>query len=493
MSGHRPATLVATVLVAAVLLAGGAGCSGDALERPNIALIVLDTVRADRITCSGDDRVATPYIDALCDRGIFFERVSSTSSWTLPAHASLFTVLFPLQHGATQEHTQLDDGASTLAEILGAHGYRTFGASANAVVSVKSGLARGFDLFAETWRAKRDTPYPPAREHPNFQAVELLLAELAPGERFFLFVNYVEAHGPYDPPEPHRSRALSPRATSALVDRVSRRGAAKYYLDPSSISPAEFAVLNELYDGEIAYLDELVGGLLDGLEEGGYLDDTLVIITSDHGENLGDHGHFRHVFSLYGSTIRVPLLLLLPGGERAGEVRTESVGLVDVFATILAAAGVTAPEGAVQGRDLLGDLKADEAAPIIAEYYFPLQALGLFQPEAPVINRKVLEPHLRRLRSIEMDGLRLIWSSDGRHQLFDLAADPDERRNLHGEPRLAEREQRLRARLDTFVKSGGGPRPLPDEAQRLATPVGAFEDLDPVSAERLRELGYLPR
>ena len=493
MSGHRPATRVATVLVAAVLLAGGAGCSGDALERPNIALIVLDTVRADRITCSGDDRVATPHIDALCDRGIFFARVSSTSSWTLPAHASLFTGLYPLQHGATQEHTRLDGGASTLAEILGAHGYRTFGASANPMVSVKSGLARGFDLFAETWRAKRDTPYPPAREHPNFQAVELLLAELAPGERFFLFVNYVEAHGPYDPPEPHRSRALSPRAPSALVDRVSRRGAAKYYLDPSSISPAEFAVLNELYDGEIAYLDELVGGLLDGLEEGGYLDDTLVIITSDHGENLGDHGHFRHVFSLYGSTIRVPLLLLLPGGERAGEVRTESVGLMDVFATILATAGVTAPEGAVQGRDLLGDLKADEAAPIIAEYYFPLQALGLFQPEASVIDREVLEPHLRRLRSIEMDGLRLIWSSDGRHELFELAEDPDERRNLHGEPRLAEREQRLRARLDAFVENGGGPRPLPDEAQRLAEPVGAFEDLDPVSAEMLRELGYLPR
>jgi arylsulfatase A-like enzyme len=492
MSGRRTATAIAAVLVVAVLLAGFAGCSGDAPERPNVALVVLDTVRADRITCSGGERVATPHIGALCDRGIFFANASSTSSWTLPAHASLFTGLYPLQHGATQEHTRLDEGASTLAEILGAHGYRTFGASANPLVSVKSGLARGFDSFAETWRVGRETPYPAAREHPNFRAVERLLAELAPGERFFLFVNYVEAHGPYDPPEPHRSRALSPGAAPALVDRAGRLGAAKYYLDPWSISPAEFAVINELYDGEVAYLDELLGGLLDGLEEGGYLDDTLVIITSDHGENLGDHGHFRHVFSLYGSTIRVPLLLL-PGGDRAGEVRTESVGLVDVFATILAAAGVTAPEGAVQGRDLLGDLKADEAAPIIAEYYFPLQALELFQPEAALTRREVLEPHLRRLRSIEMDGLRLIWSSDGRHELFDLAEDPDEQRNLRGEPQVAETEQRLRARLDAFVESGGGPRPLPDEAQRLSKPVGAFEDLDPVSAEMLRELGYLPR
>jgi arylsulfatase A-like enzyme len=492
VSGRRPASPIAPVLAAAALLAGCAGCSGGAPDRPNILLIVIDTVRADRITC-GDDRVPTPHIDALCERGVFFANVSSTSSWTLPAHASLFTGLYPLQHGATQEHTRLDEGAATLAEILGAYGYRTFGVSANPLVSIKSGLARGFDSFEETWRAERETPFPAAREHPNFRAVERLLAALAPGERFFLFVNYIEAHGPYDPPEPYRSRTLSRGAEPSLVERASRLGAAKYYLDPSSISPAEFAVIRELYDGEVAYLDELVGGLLDGLEEAGRLADTLVILTSDHGENLGDHGHFRHVFSLYGSTVRVPLLLRLPGDARAGEVRTESVGLVDLFATVLAAARVTGPEGAVQGRDLLGALPPDGAAPIFAEYYFPLQALELFRPEAPAIQQAELAPYLRRLRSIEMDGLRFIWSSDGRHELFDLADDPDERRNLHGDPRLAERERRLHGRLDAFVDSVGGPRPLPDEAQRLAEPVGAFEDLDPASAEMLRELGYLPR
>jgi len=488
MSGRR----IAALLAVAVLLVGVAGCSGEARERPNIALIVLDTVRADRITCGGG-RVATPHIDALCRRGVFFTRASSTSSWTLPAHASLFTGLYPFQHGATQEHTRLDGGVSTLAEVLGAHGYRTLGVSANPLVSVRSGLARGFDSFAETWRARRETPYPPAREHPNFRAVERLLAQLAPGERFFLFVNYVEAHGPNDPPEPYRSRTLSPRATPELVERASRLGAAAYYLDPSSISPAEFAVAGELYDGEIAYLDDLVGGLLDALEQSGRLADTLVIVTSDHGENLGDHGHFRHVFSLYGSTVRVPLLLLLPGGERAGEVRTESVGLVDVFATVLAAAGVTAPEGTLQGRDLLAEPRPSEEAPVIAEYYFPLQALGLFQPGELAAHRQALEPYLRRLRSIEMDGLRLIWGSDGRQELFDLAEDPDEQRNLHGEPRLADREQRLRARLDALVASGGGSPPLPDEAQLLAEPLGAFEGLDPVSEQMLRELGYLPR
>jgi arylsulfatase A-like enzyme len=278
-----------------------------------------------------------------------------------------------------------------------------------------------------------------------------------------------------------------------MVDRARRRGARKFYLDPPSISQAEFAVLQDLYDGEVAYLDELVGGLIDGLEANGHLDDTVLILTSDHGENFGDHGHFRHVFNIYGSTIRVPLLILLPGGERAGEVRTEPVGFVDVFVTIVAAAGAAATEEPIPGRDLLGDLAADEAPTIFAEYYFPHQALSLFEPDATETHRQALGPLLRRLRSIELDGLRLIWSSDGRHELFDLSADPDERRNLHGEPGFAERERRLLARLDAFVASAGGPRPLPDAARRRTPPEGAFEDLDPVSAELLRELGYLPR
>jgi arylsulfatase A-like enzyme len=478
-------------LAAALLLAGCVGCSPDVPVRPNIALIVLDTVRADRITCGGDGPAATPNIDALCERGIRFTHASATSSWTLPAHASLFTGLYPIQHGATQEHTRLDGGAATLAELLAAEGYRTLGVSANPLVSVKSGLARGFAEFAETWRTPRSSPHPAARDHPNLLAAERLLADLQPAEPFFLFVNYIEAHGPNDPPEPYRSRELAPGASSEQIERARHRGAKQFYLDSSSISPAGFARIEDLYDGEIAYLDELVGGLIQALEAAGQLDDTLVVLTSDHGENFGDHGHFRHVFNLYGSTVRVPLLILLPGGARGGEVRSEPVGLVDVFTTLLDAAGIASP--ALPGRDLLGDLAADEPPAIIAEYYFPIQALRLFEPDAIATHRRVLEPHLRRLRSIETDGLRLIWSSDGRHELFELAEDPDERRNLHGEPRLAEREHALHGRLAAFVESAGGPRPLPDPAQRPAELEGAFEDLDPASAELLRELGYLPR
>jgi arylsulfatase A-like enzyme len=487
---HRRFAAPLLALLPALLLGPGSGCAPEAPRRPNIVLIVLDTVRADRVACGTDGRGLTPNLDALCARSIVFTHASSTSSWTLPAHASLFTGLYPLQHGATQEHTVLAGGAATLAELLGARSYRSFGVSANPVVSVKSGLARGFDEFVETWRKRRDSAFPEAADHPNQRAVAGLLGGLPADQPFFLFVNYIEAHGPNDPPEPHLSRALADGTSRALLERARGRSASAHYLDPAAISPEEFAVIGDLYDGEVAYLDALVGGLLDELEANGRLADSVVIVTSDHGENLGDHGHFRHIFSLTGSTVRVPLLIRLPGDEGAGEVRTDPVGLLDVFASVLALTGTPAPVEA-SGRDLFGPAPAASAA-MIAEYYYPLQALGLFLRDASDVPPPQLASYLRRLRSVEVDGLRYIWSSDGRDELYDVAADPAELRNLRGDPRFAEAEARLRDRLDAFVAAAGGPRPLPAGAVTPDELGGAFEDLDPESAELLRELGYLP-
>jgi len=484
---------VRTGLLVSFAFASLLGCGGAEARRPNVIVIVLDTVRADRLSCTAPGRVATPNVEALCRRGIWFDHAFSTSSWTLPAHASLFTGLYPIEHGATQEHTRLEAAAPTLAEILRSRGYLTFGVSANPVVSAHSGLARGFDSFLETWRMPRNHPLPGARLHPNFRAVERLLAGVGPEQPFFLFVNYIEAHAPYTPPEPYRSRTLARRRGAASGSDPNALGVPEFYLDPSAVSPEQLAVLRGLYDGEIMYLDALLGGLIEGLEAGGHLDDTLLILTSDHGENIGDHGHLRHVFNLYGTAVRVPLLLLLPGGARAGEIVSESVSLVDVFATVVAA---TAPERlpvAGRGRDLRAPRHVGDDPPIFTEYYYPLQALGLFGKEPSQTQIELLAPYLRRLRSIEADGMRFIWSSDGRHELFDVTADPGERRSLLGDRSLAERERRLRDRLAVFVEQGGGDRPLPLVSADRAGAAGAFDGLDPESAELLRELGYLPR
>jgi arylsulfatase A-like enzyme len=466
-------------------------CGRPSAQRPNLVVIVIDTVRADRLSCYGYRRPTTPRIDELCARGLRFQNASSTSSWTLPAHASLFTGLFPISHGATQEHVRLDAGTPTLAEILGAHGYATFAVSDNPLVGANTGLDRGFDAFAETWRLREGVRQAEPERHPNLLATTRLLDGLEGDRPFFLFVNYVEAHGPYAPPEPHRSSFLKRGTSASLVRSALRRSAAGHYLDPSSISAAEFAVLNDLYDGEIARVDALVGALIDSLERAGRLDDTVVFITSDHGENIGDHGHFRHVFSLYDSTVRIPLIALLPGGRRAGEVRSEPVTLVDLFATVLSQGGIALPARGIPGRDILGDLEGAAEAPVFAEYYYPLQALGMFPPGTSALRPTPLDPYLRRLRSVQLGGLRLIASSDGRDELFDLSSDPAERRNLAGDARLAEQERRLHGLLDGFVERAGGEPPLPEEALAPAESGGVFGDFDPEAVERLRELGYL--
>ena len=472
-----------------VLLFAAAGlfaCSGG--RPPNLLLIVLDTVRADRIACEGGAASLTPHLDAFCERSIRFTHATSTSSWTLPAHASLFTGLYPITHGATQEHTRLEAGVATLAEILGERGYRTLGVSANPVVSINSGLARGFDAFEETWRARRAGGLPTPAEHPNRRAVDELLEFHPKQTPFFLFVNFIETHGPNTPPEPHRSRALSRDRDEASVRRAEHLSAREYYLDPTAISAEEFAIVNELYDGEISYLDALVGGLLDDLEAAGYLDDTVVVITADHGENLGDGGQFRHIFGLTPATVRVPLLIHLPGDGRGGEVRSEPVSLLDVFATLLARAG--APPRGEAGRDLLSTELP--AAPMIAEYYFPQQALTLFARDMHPDPPAQLRPYLRRQRSIEIDGLRFVWSSDGRAALYDLAADPREEHDVLADPRFADEAARLRASLDDFVAQHGGATPLPSSPGGREGAVGVFEDLDAESARELRALGYLP-
>ena len=212
------------------------------------------------------------------------------------------------------------------------------------------------------------------------------------------------------------------------------------------------------------------------------------MVTSDHGENLGDHGHFRHVFSLYTSTVRVPLVLRLPGDQRAGEVRREAASLLDLFSTILEYCGVSIPPGQGRGRDLLGALPADDV-PVFAEYYYPLQVLSTFEEAEIEALHPVLRGFMRRLRSVEVDGRRLVWSSDGQHALFDLRSDPSEQHNLRGAPEVAEVEAELESLLDAYApKAGGGRSATPALGMDAQEP---FRDVDPESRARLKELGYV--
>lgn len=457
---------------AAVLLALACAffaCSGA--ERPNVVLVVLDTTRADHFSAYGYPRATTPSFDAFAARSIQFDRAFATSSWTVPSHASLFTGLYPVTHGATQESQYLAADAETLAELLAADGYETAAFSNNAWVGEKTNLTQGFAHVGEMWRQRG-----PGQAVRTNRAVVEWLDTRDPDRPFFLFVNYIEPHWTYTAPRSWQDRFLFPGVTPAERKRANF-GVVDWYLDRDSVAERLVPIRVGLYDAELAWVDAALGELLEMLRDRGLEESSLVVVASDHGENLGDNGHQGHSFTLYDSTLRVPLAIRPPGGAGAGSRRSDPVHLADVFETIAAATGVS-PGGARRaGEDLLAGPLPDDR-PLLAEYYYPAQFLAYF-PEAAREGAE-LAPYRRRIRALRIGPHKLIWGSDGRHELYDVAADPGETRDLSGS--APETAQRMQAALEALVARYAADTPPP------APPAGA---LDPDTEANLRELGYL--
>lgn len=461
------------LLVAVYLAALSGGCR---TPPPNVVLIIIDTARADHWSCYGYPRLTTPHLDAFATEAIRFAQAYSVSSWTLPAHASLFTGLYPTAHHATQEHLQLDDGFQTLAELLHARGYGTAAFSGNPWVSRSTHLDRGFDVMEEMWgrpEAREDGAVP----HATNRLIVDWLQRRAPQRPFFLFVNYIEPHFPYEAPALYEARFLPPDVDPATRTQATIRWV-DWYLHPQPFTPRVAAVRSALYDAELAYADAIVGELFAALKQAGVYDRSLIVVASDHGENLGDHGHLDHVFSLYNSTLHVPLLIRTPGAKAGGVVRDDPVQLTDVFATIAAAAGVSAGHSSVAGADLLASTMPPDRI-VLAEYDYPAQALDVFRADqraSPALDR-----FRRRLRSIQIGTNKLIWGSDGQSELYALATDPGERRNVFSTTRPAAEHllAALERRISQIQQAAPTLLPLPSPS------------LDQATEERLRALGYL--
>jgi arylsulfatase A-like enzyme len=435
----------------------------------------------------GYHRVTTPEIDRLAARGLHFRRSFSVAPWTLPAHASMFTGLHPLQHGATQEHLRLDPRFRTIAEILRDEGYRTFAVVNNPVLNSASELDRGFAEYLPMWRRLVQASFTAEGTHPTNRAVAEFLDDVSGGEPFFVFLNYIEAHGPYDPPPEFRRRFLSGAASEARALGLDQSWQ-RFYAGTNPLSAADFALLRDLYDGELAQLSQTISRLVDGLERRGLLADTLVILTSDHGENIGDHGHLDHVFNVYDSVLRTPLIVL-DGERRRGEAVEAVATSVDLFETMLGAAASKYECEGCRGRDLLdagGDGRAPEAW--IAEYYYPRQVLSVIGQDWDAWTGGRLRPYLRRIRSLQTSEWKLIWGSDGRNELYDIARDPGERVDL------ADREpERVRAMVDALEAKlrdlSGGEFSFRKETIRGGA--DGFEGVDDETREQLRALGYV--
>jgi arylsulfatase A-like enzyme len=469
-----------------LVLAAGLGAAGFAPpataggDRPNpsIVLIVIDTARADHFESYGYDRPTSPHFREFVEDAVLFERAYSTSAWTVPAHASLFTGLYPATHRATQETQYLHDRWDTLAELLGEAGFETACFSNNPWVSTRGNLVQGFDVVRDLWRrpnwlSRRDEDTS-GLPHPTNEAVFEWLDGRDAARPFFLFINYIEPHWRYEAPERYQ-RAFLPAGTEVTEDSPALFPMPRWYLKPEKIDRKFLPIRTALYDAEIAFADVVLDDLLGGLEERGVLDGCATIVTSDHGENLGDHEQIGHAFTLYDSTIRVPLAIRWPVAEGAGTSRDDPVQLTDLFVTIAGLATVPVGDERVLGHDLrAGPVPPDRA--VLAEYYYPKQVLEFFPPIADT--EEAIAPFLRRIRSLQVGTDKFIWGSDGRHELFDVSADPNELAN-----RISKDEDRARALEATLTE-------LVARVAEEAPDPESVPELDEEAREKLRSLGY---
>ena len=402
--GRRWSVAVATALAAA--------CA-PAEPPPNVLLVVLDTVRADAVTAVAGGGAATPALTALAAESTTFSSAWAAAPWTVPSHASLFTGLYPHAHRATHDTYHLDEDLDTLAEMLADAGYQTAGFTTNPWLAAGVGLAQGFQDYRETYKAAEDDPDQGSRRVTG--EVLRWLDDRHPAQPFFVFVNYVQAHLPYRPPKTALT-TMDPPAPDGAIS-VSVEQAERYLAGDRTLSGD---ALRRAYLAEVVELDRQVGALLDDLRRTGMENRTLLVVTSDHGELLGEHGLTGHEFSVHEELLRVPLLVRLPGVFGPSR-RPEPVSLVDVVPTVLETVGVV-PPAPLDGVSLRGGPDLDR--PLLAEYSRPRRLIHRYwRTKHPGVDMSRYDRALRALRS---GPLKLVVSSRGEEWLFDLSGDPTE-------------------------------------------------------------------
>jgi arylsulfatase A-like enzyme len=441
------------------LAVGLAGCRHGP---PDVIVVLADTLRADRVGPRADGRPSlTPFLDRLAASGVVFSNVYSTSSWTNPAVASLFTSRYPSQHHVTRFDSRLADDEVTLAERLAAAGWWNAGVLANFRLTKENGFGQGFAFWGPNVgglrgkvRAKRittgmlsiyDAFFAPVRHTRWTRRTRPAL----------LYLHFMEPHAPYDPPQHLRRRIAGPPPAGVSDEEANAKVVDVTRWD--TLSDAEVTRLARLYDAEVAWLDRELERLFAALRARGLLEHAIVIVTADHGEEFRDHGGLLHGTALYQESVRVPLIMAGPGLP-AGRVVTDEVSLVDVAPTLLALLGLP-PEPRFEGRSLHEHLSSATEPRDAVLQLFPMAPGG----------------ELRRHVSGLVAGRRklLVPPPPRAPEVFDLEADPGERRPLTDDV------EALEARLGARERA-------------LASRAGVVETapIDPATRERLRALGY---
>jgi arylsulfatase A-like enzyme len=524
--------------------------------RPDIVLIVLDTLRADRLSCYGYPRETSPHLDAFAHSGVLFERAISPAQWTVPAHASFFTGEYPTTHMTVQIYDRHSETQGTLAESLHQAGYLTVGFCNNPLLGVvENGLDRGFEEFYNYGGPLPNRPaiadsrprplgrltqrlgrrlrrlvapiqnalarnnlllrvalhpriVPLWQRHINFkgntvQSLRDVIGYLRARRRkgmerpLFAFINLMETHLPFGP----RPRFIRQFAPCYREDREARTFMQEYnrehyrWMVPlrEPLTGYQDQVINDMYDAEVAYEDHLLHRLLEHLDEPEVHDDTMVIVTSDHGEGLNHHNFVGHSLVAYDDLVRVPLIVRYPRLYPEDRRVTTPVSARRIFHSTLEAAGILSISNGA------GEI---EGAPVDVEGLSLTSALGGSDPEAGVVFTEAYTPHTlialmenndpeaietfrcRQMRRAAYRGnYKLITVGDEPDELFDVTADPGELDNLIREkPGVTTELDRL---LTGFRKDADTRRPTHWEESRLRL------EEDEALMERLRGLGYI--
>lgn len=422
MSRLGAVACVGLALAAAGCRSGPEGESPRAPEGTPVVLVSIDTLRSDRLPAYGYAAGDTPALDALARDAILYERAYSHSPTTLPSHASILTGLLPPDHGVRDNLGYRLEGAELpyLPRILQAAGYRTGGFISAYVLRSAVGLDAGFERYDDDIEFRdRQGLGELQRSGQDTLASALGWLDGVEDEPFFLFLHLYEPHTPYTPPEPYASRLASP------------------------------------YDGEVAAADRVVGRLVEALEERGLYDRSLLVVLSDHGEGLMDHGEQEHGILLYREALQVPLLVKLPGrtrgGTRAGARVAEPAQLVDLVPTVLGLLGLERPEGLAGDSLLALEGRAGEPRPIYAETFYPRLHFGWSD-----------------LASLIRGRHHLIQGPEP--ELYDLVADPAETRDvLRGERRAY---AALRDALGEVDRELRAPEEVDEETRRKLAALG---------------------
>ncbi len=424
----------------------------NTVARPDVVVIVLDAARADRFGSYGYERNTTPFIDRLATEALVFDTAIAECPYTVCSMPQLLAGLSFLQHGLVARTHRLADETQTLAEILSQLGYQTLAFTGNPNSSRATGSDQGFDEFHEIWRltSGRD------RTHPGFLTDRAIKRfETLDSRPLFVMLHYVPPHEPYDP-DPEFDLFGDPAYDGPVTGDQQFVQAA--FTRQVELDPADLDELSALYDGNLRMADDYVRRLVEALQAAGRWDNTLFVLTSDHGEAFAEHGVLGHNETLYEEMLRVPLILRLPGGQRPSTAElTQLASLGDVMPTVLARLDYPPPVGAF-GSDLLSPRNDADRHIVLRSSHEAGTIFGVRTQRWKLMARSPAS-----------------WDP-GWFRLFDLEADPDERVDLAAQHRLI--QAALALRLSQALQS----------QQPAQTESGTIPETD---EEMLKSLGYL--